>query len=86
MKFLQEKKMYIFISFIIVLFLLSPAFALKCDKCHRDDKSLDKIFLERGVKNKEELLYKLKNGQKAKLHQHLTDEEINEAVKQMNLK
>lgn len=77
---------YIFMSLIIVLFLFNPVFALKCDKCHRDDKSLDKIFQERGVKNKEDLFYKLRKGLKAKLHQHLTDEEINEAVKQMNLK
>lgn len=77
---------YIFFSVITILVLSNPAFALKCDKCHRDDKSLDKIFQERGVKNKEDLFYKLKDGLKAKLHQHLTDEEINEAVKQMNLK
>lgn len=77
---------YILISLMIVLFLFNPAFALKCDKCHRDDKALDKIFQQRGVKNKEDLFYKLRNGLKAKLHQHLTDEEINEAIKQMNLK
>lgn len=76
----------IFLSLIFILVVSNPALTLKCDKCHRDDKSLNKIFQERGVKNKEDLFYKLRNGAKAKLHQHLTDDEINEAVKQMNLK
>ncbi|WP_353684721.1 hypothetical protein V4D30_02710 [Thermodesulfovibrio sp. 3907-1M] len=76
------------IFFILLSFFLlfSNAFALKCDKCHRDDKSLDKIFQERGVKNRQELFDKLRKGQKAKLHQHLTDIDINEAAEQMKLR
>lgn len=73
--------------FLIIFFLLSGnAFALKCDKCHRDDKSLDKIFQERAVKNKQDLFDRLKKGPKAKIHQNLKDSDINEAANQMNLK
>jgi len=79
--------MRIFVVFIVAMsFLLANSvYALKCDKCHREEKSLDKIFEERKVKTKEDLFDKLRNGPRAKLHQHLTDEEINEAVKKMNL-
>lgn len=76
------------ITLIIISFLLlcSNALALKCDKCHKDDKSLDKVFQERGVKTKQELFDKLRRGQKAKLHQHLNDSDISEAAEQMKLK
>ncbi|GAB5046205.1 hypothetical protein [Thermodesulfovibrio sp. TK110] len=76
------------ITIILISFFLlsSNAFALKCDKCHKDDKSLDKIFQERGVKTKQDLFDKLRKGQKTKLHQHLTDNDINEAAEQMKLK
>lgn len=73
--------------FLIIFFLLSGnAFALKCDKCHKDDKSLDKIFQEQSIKTKQELFDKLRKGQKSKLHQHLSDSDINEAAEGMKLK
>ncbi|MGB9823082.1 hypothetical protein [Thermodesulfovibrio sp.] len=72
---------------LISFFIMSGnVFALKCDKCHKDDKSLNKIFQERQVKTKQELFDKLRKGQKAKLHQHLTDKDINEAAEQMKLR
>lgn len=74
------------VSLIAFFILAGNAFALKCDKCHRDDKSLDRIFQERAVKTKQDLFDKLKKGPKAKIHQHLTDSEINEAANQMKLK
>jgi len=79
--------MRIFVVFIVAMSFLfaNSVYALKCEKCHRDEKSLDKIFKERKVKTKEDLFDKLRNGSRAKLHQHLTDEEINEAVKKMDL-
>lgn len=77
---------FIIVLIVGITFLISNyAFALKCDKCHKEDKSLDKIFEERAVKTKADLFDKLRNGSKAKLHQYLTDEEINKAADKMKL-
>lgn len=83
----MENKMPIIVAlFLILSFLSTDAFALKCDKCHKDEKSLDKLFDEKAIKTKQELIEILRNGNKAKLHKNLTDDDINESAKKMNLK
>lgn len=77
---------YLVFILSIVLIFSGHAFALKCNKCHKDDKTLDKIFQERGIKSKDELFHVIRNGKMSKLHKNLTDEEINEASKFMDLK
>jgi len=72
--------------FLILSFLSTDAIAMKCNKCHKDEKSLDKIFQEKAIKTKEDLVDILRNGSKAKLHKNLKDEEIDEAANKMNLK
>ncbi len=78
-------RLCIFVISILLLFS-SSAFALKCDKCHKDEKSLQNIFADRGVKSKAELFNILRNGKMSKIHKNINDEEINEAAKFMNLK
>lgn len=73
-------------SIFILLSFSTDAFALKCNKCHRDEKSLDRVILERGVKNRQDLFNLTRNGPKAKLHKNLTDEEIAEAANFLNLR
>ncbi len=77
---------YLIFTLILVLTLSSPAFALKCDKCHKDDKNLNLVFQQKGIKTKDELFNILRNGKMSKLHKNLTDDEIAEASKIMNLK
>lgn len=77
---------FIGIIFLIIIFISANAFALKCDKCHKNDNSITQISQEKGIKTKQDLVNKLRKGSKAKLHQHLSDNDINEAAKQMNLK
>lgn len=77
---------YLVFILSIVLIFSGHAFALKCDKCHREDKNLNKIFQERGIKSKDDLFNVIRNGKMSKLHKNLTDEEITEASKFMDLK
>jgi len=71
---------------ITALIFSNNVFALKCDKCHKDDKSIENMLNQRGIKTKQELINTLRNGPKAKLHKNLTNEDIEEAGKQLNLK
>ncbi len=71
---------------IITLIFTSNAFALKCNKCHKDDKSLENILNQRGIKTKQELIKILRNGSRAKIHKNLTDEDIDESAKKLDLK
>ncbi|MEN2994763.1 MAG: hypothetical protein ABDH19_05415 [Thermodesulfovibrio sp.] len=76
----------IVIVLLIVLILSSNTFALKCDKCHKDDKSTENTVNQRGIKTKQELVNILRTGPKAKIHKNLTNEDIEEAVRKLNLK
>jgi len=76
---------FIGIIFLIIIFISANAFALKY-KCHKNDNSITQISQEKGIKTKQDLFNTLRKGSKAKLHQHLSDSDINEATKQMNLK
>lgn len=72
--------------FSLLLIFSGTAHALKCDKCHKDDKSLTKIIQEREVRSKDELLNLLRKGKMSKLHKNITDEEIEEASNLLKLK
>lgn len=76
----------ILIVLVIILIFSSNAFTLKCDKCHKDDKSTENTVNQRGIKTKQDLVNILRNGPKAKIHKSLTNEDIEEAVKRLNLK
>lgn len=76
----------IILILIIALVFSNNALALKCDKCHKDDKSLENMLNNRTIKTKQELINTLRNGPRAKLHKNLTNEDIEEAGRQLNLK
>ncbi|MEN2986202.1 MAG: hypothetical protein ABDH16_06075 [Thermodesulfovibrionaceae bacterium] len=75
----------VFTILLLVFLIYGIAEAMKCNKCHKEDKSLDKIFQQKAINTREDLFNILRKGLKARIHQHITDEEIDEAVKQMNL-
>lgn len=77
---------YLIFILSMLLILSGNAFALKCDKCHKEDKALNKIIQERGIKSKDELYNILRNGKMSKIHKNIKDEEITEASKLMELK
>lgn len=72
--------------FSLLLIFSGTAHALKCNKCHKDDKLLTKIVQEREVKSKDDLFNLLRKGKMSKLHKNLTDEEIEEASNLLKLK
>lgn len=84
--FIVRSCMHVISIFLSLFLFYGVADTMKCNKCHREDKTLDKIFQEKAIYKKEDLFNTLRNGSKAKIHQHLTDEEINEAANKMNLK
>ncbi len=78
--------MKIIIFLIISLFIFtSNTYALKCDKCHKDDKDISKIVQERAIKSKDELTNKLRNGKMSKIHRNLTDDDIKKAADYLQL-
>lgn len=78
--------MQYFAILLIFFILTAETYALRCDKCHRDDKDLNKIIKEKEITTKEELFSIIRKGKFSKLHKNLTDEEISEASKIFNLK
>lgn len=77
---------YFILIFSFLLIFSANAHAFKCVKCHKDEKSVDKFIQERGIKSKDELLNILRNGKMSKIHKNLSDSEIEEAAKILELK
>lgn len=57
----------------------------KCLKCHKGKDSLEKYVKERNIKTGEELRNLLKKGPKAGLHLTSTEEDLEKAIKYLNL-
>lgn len=81
-------KNFVLLFSVIVLLLCQAfdAFALKCAKCHRDEKSIDRVVAQKGIKSRQELFNLIRNGAMAKIHKSLTDEEISEAANFLRLR
>jgi len=75
----------IILSFMVVLGLVTVGFGseLKCNACHKGDKSLDKIVAAKKITTAADLTAAVKAG---KQHASVKDEEIAEAAKSLNLK
>lgn len=58
---------------------------IKCLKCHRGKDSLDKYIKEKNIKSAQELRDLLRRGPKAGLHITNTDEDIEKAIRYLNL-
>lgn len=77
---------HLILIFSLLLIFSGTSHALKCNKCHRDDKSLTKIIQEREVKSRDDLFNLLRKGKMSRLHKILTDKEIEEASNLLKLK
>lgn len=57
----------------------------KCLKCHKGKDSLERYVKERNIKTSEELRNLIRKGPKAGLHMTNTDEDIEKAIRYLNL-
>lgn len=76
--------------FIATLFSLkyqssSPAEDFKCLKCHKGKDSLEKYVKEKNITTGEELRNLIRKGPKAGLHITSSEEDIEKAIKYLNL-
>jgi aspartate ammonia-lyase len=56
-----------------------------CDKCHKDGNELKKLAASKKIVTDEDLFRVLRKGSKAGLHASLTDDNIREASRALNL-
>jgi hypothetical protein len=81
----------IFTLMLMVIFLLGFAglgFAgvEKCDKCHKGEKSIDKMVAKSKIASAADLTKALRQGPKAGMHKALADEDIAAAATSLKLK
>ena len=72
--------------FMFGMATLGFATDLKCLKCHKGEKTIDKMAARAKVVTDVDLHKTLREGPKAGMHKPLTDADINEAVKVLKLK
>ncbi|MGC9017944.1 MAG: hypothetical protein ACP5JQ_07170 [Caldimicrobium sp.] len=93
---MKEKKFFS-IAPILVFLLASSLFyakdsilissnSFKCLKCHKGKDALEVYLKEGRFKTAEELRRLVREGPKAKLHITSSDEDLEEAIKYLNLK
>jgi hypothetical protein len=85
----MKKIVTIVVAMIFVLGLASFGFAAgieKCEKCHKGDKTVDKMIVKAGVVTAADLTKTLRDGKKAGMHKPLTDEDLKGAAAALNLK
>jgi len=58
----------------------------KCDKCHKGEKSIEKMVVRAKIVTDVDLTKALRNGPKAGMHKSLTQDDINEAATVLKLK
>ncbi len=64
----------------------ATAQSFKCLKCHKGKDSLENIVAEKGIRSADELRRLVRQGPKAGLHQTSTDEDLELAIKYLNLR
>lgn len=72
--------------FMFGMATLGFAADLKCLKCHKGEKTIDKMAARAKVVTDVDLHKTLREGPRAGMHKPLTDADINEAVKVLKLK
>jgi len=93
---MQGLKLYSFPVFLLILLagsiftfknsIITAAEELKCLKCHKGKDSLEKYVQEGKVKSAEDLRDLVRKGPKAGLHITSTDEDLEKAIRYLNLK
>ena len=85
----MKKVLTIVMSVIFVLGLATFAFAAgmqKCEKCHKGDKSVDKVAAKAKIATAADLTKALKEGPKKGMHKTLTDDDLKAAAAALKLK
>lgn len=63
----------------------SQAETFKCLKCHKGKDSLENLVSSKGIKTADDLRRLVRQGPKAGLHRTSTDEDLELAIKYLNL-
>jgi hypothetical protein len=76
------------LTVILMLGLAGLGFAgvEKCDKCHKGEKTIDKMVVKAKIVTAEDLTKALRQGPKAGMHKALGDEDIAAAATALKLK
>jgi len=85
----MKKVLAVMVTVIFVLGLASFGFAAgleKCEKCHKGDKSVDKMVAKAKIATAADLTKALKEGPKKAMHKALTDEDLKGAAAALKLK
>lgn len=85
----MKKVLTIVVVVILVLGLASFGFAAgleKCDKCHKGEKSVDKMVAKDKIATAADLTKTLREGPKKGIHKALTDDDLKAAAAALKLK
>jgi len=85
----MKKILAMVVAVIFVLGLASFGFAAgieKCEKCHKGEKTVDKMIAKNKITTAADLTKVLRDGPKAGMHKPLTDEDLKGAASALNLK
>jgi hypothetical protein len=85
----MKKVLAVVVAVIFVLGLASFGFAAgleKCDKCHKGEKTVDKMVAKAKIATAADLTKALKEGPKKAMHAKLTDDDLKEAAAALKLK
>lgn len=85
----MKKVLAIVVAVVFVLGLASFGFAAgleKCEKCHKGEKTVDKMVARAKVMTAADLMKTLREGPKKGMHKPLTDGDIKGAAEALKLK
>ena len=85
----MKKVLAVVVAVIFVLGLASFGFAAgleKCDKCHKGEKTVDKMVAKAKIATAADLTKALKEGPKKAMHAKLTDDDLKAAATALKLK
>jgi hypothetical protein len=85
----MKKVLAIVVTVIFVLGLASFGFAAgieKCEKCHKGEKTVDKMIAKAKIATAADLTKALREGPKKGMHKALTDDDLKAAAEALKLK
>ena len=85
----MKKVFTLVVAIIFVLGLASFGLAAgleKCDKCHKGEKSVDKMVTKAKIATAADLAKTLREGPKKAMHKPLTDDDLKGAAEALKLK
>ncbi len=78
------------VALVFVLGVASLTFAApaldKCNKCHKGEKSLEKVVAAKKIETTDALIKAVKASPKAELHKKFTDDDYKAVAKELKLK